>query len=311
MSKSFCFTSNISYYLGLNGFLFKPEALFGFAQCYRTTLNLNKESYFELINGLNGYYPDMMYRLSIVPGLLWNHRKSESIREIIENKTFRPILCVIDDFYIEYHPYYQKYHYKRPVVLLSLNKDEVFIYDDGKHKMQFTNFIKAIGVPVVFYTFNEYIGKISKKEIIKIVQKTCEMNLHSHSNANIHKGPVAFANLFEYLKEVVIKMDDIKFKQLMNDLHFQLNRNGGISSSRYLFGSFLIWFGNAYNDNNIIQFGNEFIELSDSWETSGNLFFKSAFLVKPEFIFKNIHPFFDRCLKKEIFLLNRLLKYID
>lgn len=195
-----------------------------------------------------------------------------------------PLLLCVDDFYLEYHFYFNKIHYLRVVDLIGFDEKEkiVFLYDIEKRTNSIENFKKARNSEVngiknnnIWYEFEFPIEFPPLIEPIKNgINQTVKIMLDEESDKTRFYGIRGIRTFAEDVGEWVKKWGKDELYANIENMYVQINRPGGPTVSRYLFSKFLSEASDIINNKELYKISNEFENISKAWEIIGNLFFK-------------------------------------
>lgn len=195
-----------------------------------------------------------------------------------------PLMLCVDDFYLEYHFYFNKIHYLRVVDLIGFDEGEgsVFLYDIEKRTNLIENFKRARNSEVngiktnnMWYEFEfppEFPPLI--EPIKNGINQTVKIMLDKESNKTRFYGITGIRTFAKDVGEWVKKWEKDELYANIENMYVQINRPGGPTVSRYLFSKFLFESSGIINNNELYRIGKEFEEISRAWEIIGNLFFK-------------------------------------
>ncbi|MDI6734997.1 MAG: DUF4872 domain-containing protein [bacterium] len=195
-----------------------------------------------------------------------------------------PLLLCVDDFYLEYHFYFNKIHYLRVVDLIGFDEKEgtVFLYDIEKRTNSIENFKRARNSEVngiktnnMWYEFEFPIRFPPLIEPIKnSINKTVKIMLDKEGNETRFYGTAGIRTFAEDIGEWMEKWEKDELYANIENMYVQINRPGGPTVSRSLFSKFLFEASGVINNKELYKIGREFEEISKAWEIIGNLFFK-------------------------------------
>jgi len=203
-------------------------------------------------------------------------------KERIEERI--PFLLCVDDFYLEYHLYFNKTHYLRVVDLIGFDEEEgiVFLYDIENRTLSIENFKRArdskvdgIKIQNMWYEFGfppEFPSLIEPTK--KGIKQTAETMLDKESDGIRLYGIVGIRNFAEDIGGWVKRWGEEELYINIENMYVQINRPGGPTVSRFLFSKFLFAASSILNNKELHKIAKEFMELSRAWEIIGNLFFK-------------------------------------
>lgn len=195
-----------------------------------------------------------------------------------------PLLLCVDDFYLEYHFYFDKIHYLRVVDLIGVNEEEgvVFLYDIEKRINSIENLKKARNTEVngrktnnMWYEF-EFPDKFPPliQPIRNGIRKSIGIMLDKKSDKTRFYGTTGIRTFAEDIGKWMNKWGQEKLYENIENMYVQINRPGGPTVSRSLFSKFLFEASHIINKKELYKIGKEFKEISRAWEIIGNLFFK-------------------------------------
>ncbi|MEW6606875.1 MAG: DUF4872 domain-containing protein [bacterium] len=195
-----------------------------------------------------------------------------------------PLLLCVDDFYLEYHFYFNKIHYLRVADLIGFDEKEgvVLLYDIEKRTNSIENFKKARNSEVngiknnnMWYEFEFPSELPSLIEPIKNgINQSVKMMLDEESNETRFYGITGIRTFAGDVGEWVKKWGEEELYANIENMYVQINRPGGPTISRSLFSEFLFEASDIINNKELYKIGREFKEISKAWEIIGNLFFK-------------------------------------
>ncbi|WP_340022732.1 hypothetical protein MHI24_27585 [Paenibacillus sp. FSL K6-1096] len=305
MYDSFCFTDNISHYLNLMGIPVPPVVLFGLAEVMGTTCNRNKEQKFERFNGRNGSHQEMLKRYSEASGIAFSVCNSAKPTKEI------PCLIEMDDYYIDYHPFYMKNHYLRLVVLLCIHDDYYEIYDTHHRKISKTTYAPALLKNSIKYIASEGADyeKTGLTQHLTAIQNTCTFNLNNQCKDQIYTGYKGVQLFLEDLEQE-LKENELEFSQVTYDLFFQILRPGGMRDSREMFARYLHWVNQQYSLPELDQNANGIAGLATKWETVANLFYKASIVGDTNYLTNKVFKLINQVVDEEKEQVEKLLLYI-
>lgn len=111
---------------------------------------------------------------------------SINVKVIVQKQ---PIMAFVDAFDCDWLPFYRKHHIKHTIIVYSINKDDIYFYDQyvqmrDKRKMNDTYFSKICKEVVLFYCNNNDI-QISEGDYIKEIVRSAEIYVQNNSEKNL------------------------------------------------------------------------------------------------------------------------------
>jgi hypothetical protein len=306
MNEPFCFTENVGYYLNLVDFYCPPEVLFGLAEVMATTYNRNNGCQFERINGRNGSHHEMLERYSKVSGIAFSALNNT------ENITDLPCLIELDDYYLDYHPFYMRNHYLRLVVLLHIYDDHVEIFDTHHRKLSKLTYNQSLLPNSVKYTVSKAspYEEIGLDQHMAAIEHTCMLNMMELSSNQIYTG---YNGIGLFLRDLEVELSakgEKELSEITYDLFFQMLRPGGLKNSREMFAKYLRWVSRQYSIPELGRYADSFALITAKWESAANLFYKANVLKKMDFLRTNVFKFIERVMVEEKEQIKNLLLYI-
>jgi hypothetical protein len=281
-----CNTKNLFEYYGYKLSENMYCGLSGYLGFFYTRENLESK---EILYGRIGNHDVILKNLCNALNVRIKEKRSQDNEEawmlVKENVTQGiPLLLCVDDFFLEYHFYFNKIHYLRVVDIIGFDEKEgvVFLYDIEKRTNSIENFKKARNSKVngmktnnMWYEF-EFPAKFPSliKPIKNGINQAVETMLYKKSKEPQFYGIVGIRTLGEDIGKWVRKYGKEELYSNIENMYVQINRPGGPTVSRRLFSKFLCEASNIINNKELYKIGKEFEEISRAWEIIGNLFFK-------------------------------------
>ncbi len=111
---------------------------------------------------------------------------SINVKVIVQKQ---PIMAFVDAFDCDWLPFYRKHHIKHTIIVYSINKDDIYFYDQyvqmrDKRKMNDTYFSKICKEVVLFYCNNNDI-QISEGDYFKEIVRSAEIYVQNNSEKNL------------------------------------------------------------------------------------------------------------------------------
>ena len=261
----FCLAQNIAYYYGQE----KNNRLIWELFLSMDVLGFNywgiKGSNYEILNGINGTSDDFFERCSKVFGL----RKEEFAADLDDIYIWeKSCMIVVDDYYLPYHPFYQKHHNNRFVVTVSRTDNLCTIYDMEEINIVSSDLEKAAKG---YFYINGDIENIDHDN----VNRTLLENLNNREWREFFGYIPA---LLKFRDELIEKKNELKEND-MDNLYFFINKLGGPTQTRKYTADALenlaVVLGLS-EDDMLCDKIQTFKKLDKEWDILGSLFFKAA-----------------------------------
>lgn len=219
----------------------------------------------EILNGLNGSCCDFIDRLFHFLGF---EKQVCDPYDLLTQPDQQGLIVVVDDFYLDYHPYFNKYHHLRHVVLTKINHHGCTIYDMQKYQLDLEILKRAM--IVAFY--------IKESKEITLNMKDFSNKLtgyYENKRWENHSSCVAALYLFrEDLKDNIAFLKKADFESL----YYFINKIGGPTQTRKLM---TISLRNLLDDvgnhqGQLHGLTNMMAKLTSEWDTLGNMFFRMS-----------------------------------
>lgn len=251
-----------------------------------------KSNKYEILNGLNGTCRDFVDRSFEFFGLF---KQTVDYRNLISYDYKKNLVLEVDDYYLEYHPYFKKNHHIRYILLTAIHNNVVTIYDMGTHQINL-NTIKQAVVDAFFIGENKKI----KSNIKDITNNLVEF--YENKNWIISSGGMKSISFFKKdLEENSIFLKKADFESL----YYFVNKLGGpTQSTKFMYialTSLLEYIG--YTSEKLILLKDIISKLTCEWDILGNTFFRMSRKFNEQ-MYERVEKRIDGILELELQLEN-------
>jgi hypothetical protein len=286
-SRAYCLSSNISRILRLNGILLGPEVVFGLCGSITTHIWVDSSNAHPFISGVKPGFVQALCELAANAGPVLEPCACCPLVEEDNREVVLPMLCAVDDFGLSYSINHAVRHQLRLVVLESRNGNNVSVFDETHREVGLTQWRLAASDVAYRVKPSEY--KLSFEGISRALVNACS-SLYAFPSATGLGGEGG--RVLRFLESEIARVRGVSVEERpdqLKRLHYELNRNGGLSCSRYLFSGFLRWIGEVYCIEGAVLLAEKFAAISKRWEAVGNACFRLALAERQD-------PYFARLL---------------
>lgn len=273
---SFCFLTNLKNYLSYYNLKVSEPwlgGIIGYMGFYYTSKPIATN---EVIHGRSGnfkylfqYLQQQINKPLEISKLKTDMELRDRLKDMLDSLNI--MLVWINDFYLEYSPYYNLSDFWSLVLLLMVNDSSVIIFDNGIKELSLETFIKAVncnGESTFFFTREKILNWITseKEVVIKGISRTIS-RFKSDRNNEGYYGDYGIELFIEHLGS---NIDSTK----IYNLYFQMNRPGGLSLTRENMKEFCIEIEQKGFVSEIGEIKDIYTALTDHWRKIASLLFK-------------------------------------
>lgn len=258
----FCLSNNLNFYLQQQGFQVEEWQLFllmnpiGF-----NYFGLTGDNY-ELLNGINNTTEGFLNRAIEPLGFRKKVVETElDVHEVQEKK----MLLEVDDYYLEYNPFYHKYHNTRFVVATGNTDDNYEVYDTEQKTVSRESLKNSV---LSVFELEEK-NKIDQERINSLL-------LERFQQAAPFMKEEAIENIRRFASELAENFESLT-KEHYNSLFFFVNRPVGPATIQQMTGNFLSKLSEksgSQGSSILLERAEKLKTLAELWLIIGNLFFK-------------------------------------
>lgn len=276
-TEGFCFLSNFKNYLRFYGINVSKSWLGGIIGCLGFYYSSKPLKSNEVIHGRNGTFEDLFDRLqnSLFEPLYKDVIKVDSylipyINNMLAQEDIP--LAWINDYYLEYSPYYKLADFWSIVPILEINDDNVTFFDNGIKQIKQNTFMEAVNknCEARFYFSKKKFLKWACGEI-SVMESGISSTVKGFYADNLSKDEFnGFLGMERFLVDFKL-CDD---KMAIYNFYFQMNRPGGLSLTRNNMRQLLIELKNKWHFIENEEAIKIYEELTDQWRKIASLLFK-------------------------------------
>lgn len=247
---------------------------------------------YEIFNGLNGGCRDFMERCFRFLGLT---KKTIPDQELPSNYQGVGLMLEVDDFYMNYHTYFHKYHHNRYIVLTKIKNGVCRLYDMEHYQMDVKDLKQA--VRGAFYVASDKAPFFNSQDTIHTL-----VNYYKDKDWTEHLKSVAALTLFRQdLEENAVLLEKADFDKL----YFFVNKLGGPTQTRKFMNIALSSLQKELEDipPRITILNDIFGKLAFEWDILGNMFFRLSRNLNQK-LFERIYKRLDEIIEIEKQLVN-------
>lgn len=273
---NFCLLANLINYMDYHGLQCNEEwlcGIIGYVGFYYTSLNIPSK---EIVHGRSGSFRSLFERLQKqLAHEFQSYRISTDISLINDLEELldrlNTVLIWIDDYYLDYSPYFRLSHYESLVVLLNIEGEYARIFDNEIHTVPIDVFLEAVsynGWVEVYFSESQLQWKNSKSaSVAKGLRWSIDCFYSGNNSDNEFYG---FEGMARFSDAVAAcgNVDEI------NNFYVQLNRPGGLSVTRQYLCRFLEMMNKSWSIPDIQESILLYSDLSEKWRKIGNLLFR-------------------------------------
>lgn len=277
VSGNFCFLANLCSYLDYYNLSINESKLgmmIGYFGFYFTTKKLASK---EIILGRNATFEEMFQTFQLV---LERPLKTKifscfsEATEFINRKLKEGIIPMIwiDDFYLNYSPYFKLSHYESLIILLEISEDSILIYDNQLRRVEKQSFEEAVLMNdsiTIVYTEEEKLSWAENENSILVngIDRILKKFYFEESFDDQYLG-------FYGMEKFLENLEKNKDRNEIYNYFYQMNRASGPAVTREKMYFFLKDLELSCPNIDVKLCEDLYNKLSVAWRKIGNLLFK-------------------------------------
>lgn len=295
-----CLLGNLSNYLYINGFHYQEHQLGGIIGAYGAYYNVECQEYTGLCGSFKMVFDRFKntfeYGLKEASVTYGQNAFLMNLEKLIHK--VGPVLLWIDQYYLPGSTHFKSDHFSSIVILLKIDMNQVYIYDNAYQELKVEDFIKAIenqNDRTLYYCIRE------KHNSFKNINQNIEMikTLSTNMKENIHWN-YGFGSLENMYERVMYETSN----DFMLKCYYQIHKPGGLKQTR---NSMRLFLTNYQNHLPGIDTLCEIYERAYYyWGLTGNLFYR----MNHNMLSENRKSIIEK-LKMAISLEKKAIDYID